>query len=226
MQVILDATKKEDLMKDVHDFFDNQQLYTDYAVPWKRGIILYGSPGNGKTVTITSLMKSLRDRVDQISSLYVGSLVPRPNNPPESSILRVFQKARQIAPCFLVLEDLDGLVKEETRSYFLNELDGLESNDGIFIIASANDLNKLHPAISKRPSRFDRRYHFALPDEECRTAYAMVWREKVLHNKSIDFPEELGVRVGKLTEGFSYAYLRSSLSRRSRKCLEDELPKP
>jgi ATP-dependent 26S proteasome regulatory subunit len=48
MQVILDATKKEDLMKDVHDFFDNQQLYTDYAVPWKRGIILYGSPGKGE----------------------------------------------------------------------------------------------------------------------------------------------------------------------------------
>jgi hypothetical protein len=33
----------------------------------------------------------------------------------------------------------------------------------------------------------------------------MVWREKVPHNKSMDFPEELGVRVGKLTEGFSYA---------------------
>ena len=50
----------------------------------------------------------------------------------------IFTKARQVAPCLLILEDIDSLVGERVRSYFLNEVDGLESNDGILIIASTN----------------------------------------------------------------------------------------
>jgi transitional endoplasmic reticulum ATPase len=60
----------------------------------------------------------------------------------------------------LIFEDPDSLITEETRSYFLNEIDGLESNDGILMIGSTNHLSKLDPALSKRPSRFDRKYHF------------------------------------------------------------------
>jgi transitional endoplasmic reticulum ATPase len=74
-------------------------------------------------------------------------------------------------PCLLIFEDLDSLITQETRSYFLNEVDGLESNDGILVIASINNLSKLDPSLSKRLSRFDHKYHFKPPNEDERTAY-------------------------------------------------------
>ena len=47
-------------------------------------------------------------------------------------------KARQMAPCLLILEDIDTLVDSTNRSYFFNEVDGLENNDGILMIATTN----------------------------------------------------------------------------------------
>lgn len=47
---------------------------------------------------------------------------------PEKAIRDIFKKAREMAPCLLILEDLDSLINDQNRSFFLNELDGLESN--------------------------------------------------------------------------------------------------
>lgn len=69
----------------------------------------------------------------------------------------VFGKARAEAPCVLILEDLDSLINDGNRSFFLNQLDGLEDNDGILVIGSTNHYDRLDPAITKRPSRFDRK---------------------------------------------------------------------
>ncbi|KAF2735716.1 proteasome-activating nucleotidase [Polyplosphaeria fusca] len=205
--VILDPDMKKNIIEDVQSFFDNQQLYAQYAVPWKRGIILHGVPGNGKTVSIKALMSSLYARPDQIPSLYVKSLEDKCQGP-QYSVRQIFHQARQSAPCLLIFEDLDSLVSDEVRSYFLNEVDGLESNDGILMIGSTNHLDKLDPAISKRPSRFDRKYQFKIPGEKERIMYAEYWRNKLLKNQTVDFPEELCTILGKLTEGFSFAYLK------------------
>jgi SpoVK/Ycf46/Vps4 family AAA+-type ATPase len=70
---------------------------------------------------------------------------------PEYSIKAVFNKAREYAPCYLIFEDLDTLITEEVRSYFLNEVDGLKANDGVFIIGSTNHLDRLDPGISVSP---------------------------------------------------------------------------
>ncbi|ORY02131.1 hypothetical protein BCR34DRAFT_592018 [Clohesyomyces aquaticus] len=64
--VILDLDMKEQLMKDVHGFFDSEQSYAELTIPWKRGIIFYGSPGNGKTATIKTLAKGLSGRTNPI----------------------------------------------------------------------------------------------------------------------------------------------------------------
>ncbi|RMZ67484.1 proteasome-activating nucleotidase [Pyrenophora seminiperda CCB06] len=204
--VILDPTKKQSLIDDVQGFFDNRELYAAYGVPWKRGIILHGVPGNGKTVSIKALMNALYAREDAVPSLYVKSLSTNCNTE-QYAISQIFKKARSQAPCLLVFEDLDSLVKDEIRSYFLNEVDGLESNDGILMIGSTNHLNKLDPAIAKRPSRFDRKYHFKIPGLEERRAYAEYWRNKVV-GKEVDFPEDAVGVVAEMTEGFSFAYLK------------------
>lgn len=70
---------------------------------------------------------------------------------------QVFGKARAEAPCVLILEDLDSLINDKNRSFFLNQLDGLENNDGLLVIGSTNHYDRLDPAITKRPSRFDRK---------------------------------------------------------------------
>ncbi len=67
---------------------------------------------------------------------------------PEYSIKMIFEKARQYAPCYLVFEDLDTIVSDAVRSYFLNEVDGLKNNDGIFMVGSTNHLDRLDPGIS------------------------------------------------------------------------------
>jgi hypothetical protein len=67
---------------------------------------------------------------------------------PEKSLQEIFNKARQFAPCYLVFEDLDTVISPDVRSYFLNEVDGLKNNDGVFIIGSTNHLERLDPGIA------------------------------------------------------------------------------
>jgi transitional endoplasmic reticulum ATPase len=206
--VILEPQMKKNLIDDVQGFFDSQALYAQYAVPWKRGIILHGVPGNGKTVSIKALMSSLYARPNPpIPSLYVKSFKTMCYTE-QYAIHAIFNKARHMAPCLLIFEDLDSLVNDSVRSYFLNEVDGVESNEGILMIGSTNHLDTLDPAISKRPSRFDRKYHFKLPEMAERKSYAEYWRAKLDKHNKVDFPAEVTDIIAQLTEGFSFAYLK------------------
>jgi len=219
--VILPAKIKTSLVHDVTSFFDNQALYATLNVPWKRGVILHGVPGNGKTISIKALINSLAARTPPIPSLYVKSLDGCSG--PKVAMQAIFAKARILAPCLLIFEDLDSLVEDKTRSYFLNEVDGLDSNNGILMIGSTNHLGQLDAAITKRPSRFDRKYHFKVPDRDARVAYGRYWREKMGYSSSSscstttaateglrgwDFPEQICDVVAAVTEGFSFAYMK------------------
>jgi transitional endoplasmic reticulum ATPase len=62
----------------------------------------------------------------------------------------IFAHARRYAPCYLIFEDLDTIISPSSRSYFLNEVDGLKNNDGVFIVGSTNHLERLDPGISVR----------------------------------------------------------------------------
>jgi transitional endoplasmic reticulum ATPase len=75
----------------------------------------------------------------------------------EGSMAAVFSKARELSPCVMILEDLDSLINNQNRSFFLNQLDGLEGNDGLLIIGTTNHFDPLDPGLSTRPSRFDRK---------------------------------------------------------------------
>lgn len=164
-------------------------------------------PGNGKTISIKALIKTISKRQPEpIPSLYVKSFDSC--NGEKWCIQAIFAKAREMAPCVLIFEDLDSMVTDEIRSYFLNEVDGLDSNDGILMIGSTNHLDRLDPAIAKRPSRFDRKYHFRVPDAQDRELYCRYWAEKLAGHPLVAFPEELCPVVAGLTEGFSFAYLK------------------
>lgn len=128
----------------------------------------------------------------------------------------------------LLFEDVDSLVKDEVRSYFLNEIDGLENNDGILMIGSTNNrklntgmlqegvvadfvvVDKLDLGLSKRPSRFDRKYRFKTPSLEERVRYCDMWRAKLADDPELQTDAGVSRRVAELTEGFSFAYLKEA----------------
>jgi transitional endoplasmic reticulum ATPase len=85
---------------------------------------------------------------------------------------------------------------------------GLESNDGILMLGSTNHLDNIDEAIRSRPSRFDRKYAFELPDRVGRERYAQYWRGKLADNRDLEFPEEICGLAADLTVGFSFAYLK------------------
>ena len=206
--VILPKEMKEDLVDTVQRFFDSRDEYDRLRVPWKRGVIFYGPPGNGKTISIKATMHTLYKRNPPVPTLYVKSLVSWGG--PEYSIESIFHLARQEAPCYLVFEDLDSLVTDEVRSFFLNAVDGLSENEGVFMIGSTNHLERLDPGIAKRPSRFDRKYLFPDPNLEQRVKYCQYWQVKLKDNKEIEFPDEICQAAAKITHGFSFAYIQEA----------------
>ncbi|KAL1611880.1 hypothetical protein SLS60_000102 [Paraconiothyrium brasiliense] len=212
--VILEEGMKKQIISDVEKFFDGQETYQNLKVPWKRGVIYYGPPGNGKTISIKAMMHSLYQRgINGNKKLSVPTLYVRTLSSfagPEYSLRAIFQKARAVAPCYLVFEDLDSIVNDSVRSYFLNEVDGLKSNDGILMVGSTNHLDRLDPGISKRPSRFDRKYYFPDPDYEQRVQYAKYWQGKLKHNDTVEFPDDLCPAIAKITDKFSFAYMQEA----------------
>nr|OQN96927.1 hypothetical protein B0A51_19023 [Rachicladosporium sp. CCFEE 5018] len=207
--VILDPAMKKSLQADVKNFFASRETYAKLKVPWKRGIIYYGPPGNGKTISVKATMNLLYKRSPPIPTLYVRSLSSFAG--PEYSIKQIFGLARRTAPCYLVFEDLDSLVTPFVRSYFLNEVDGIRKNEGILMLGSTNHLDLLDPGIAKRPSRFDRKYLFNNPNADEREQYAKFWQKKLADNKDVDFPDRLCPAIAGITKDFSFAYIQEAM---------------
>lgn len=200
-KLVLAGNMKDEIRQDLELFLGAREMYEQYGVPWKRGIIFIGPPGNGKTFMIKALINHLKR-----PCLYVKSFNNCYGGGEHDNIHRVFNQARQTIPCLLVFEDLESLVDEDTRTFFLNELDGFAANTGIVTLATTNDPALLDPAILNRPSRFDRKYHFALPGPVERKTYLRMWNSSL--QSELQFGEESLETLAKLTDGFSFAYLK------------------
>jgi DNA polymerase III delta prime subunit len=198
--LILRGNLKQQIREDLEQFFAMRQTYEEYGIPWKRGILFVGPPGNGKTHTVKALINAL-----QLPCIYVKSFRSE-HVTEEDNIHSVFERARKTAPCMLVLEDLDSLLTPYNRSFFLNELDGFATNAGIVTLATTNHPEKLDPSILDRPSRFDRKYPFDIPEQPERLAYITLWNETL--KAALHISEEGAIQLSELTAGFSFAYLK------------------
>ncbi|HEY1959145.1 MAG TPA: ATP-binding protein [Polyangiaceae bacterium] len=199
-ELILARTLKQRIREDFERFLASRATYEAHGLPWRRGALFLGPPGNGKTHCVRALVKELA-----IPSLYVQSIKTRYETD-EANLKRVFERARQLRPCVLVLEDLDALINAENRSFFLNQLDGFEKNVGMIVLATTNHPDKIDPAILDRPSRFDRKYHFDLPELEERAAYLRLWQRKLAGK--VDWTDATTEKIAASTEGFSFAYIK------------------
>ena len=214
--LILAGSLKEDIYADVEQFFGAREMYAEYDVPWKRGLLFIGPPGNGKTHMVKALVNTTG-----YPCLYIKSFKTRQST--DTDNMRVaFERVRDTAPCIVVIEDLDALVDDETRSFFLNELDGFALNDGVLMIASTNHPERLDMAILERPSRFDRKYHFDLPDTPERIAYLKLWNQKLQPDMQLS-PADLDA-IAVAAQGFSFAYLKELLLSSSMSWVQQRIP--
>jgi hypothetical protein len=198
--LILANDMGREIQEDFGSFMTAKEQYARYGVPWKRGVLFLGPPGNGKTHCLRATIKMLN-----VPCLYVQSLKHRYTTDDEN-IERVFHRAREVTPCCLVFEDLDAMITNDNRSVFLNQLDGFANASGMLTLATTNHPDKLDPAIVERPSRFDRKYHFALPNDVERGRYITRWRERL--DQTMRISEQETEKLVVETDGFSFAYLK------------------
>lgn len=199
--LVLREGLQDEIVGDFERFFASRELYERHGIPWKRGALFIGPPGNGKT----HLVKALVNRLAK-PCLYVRNFETEHNAAPSEGIGRVFFRARRAAPCLVVLEDIDCLLAGPQRSYLLNELDGFAANTGVVVLATTNHPEKLDPSIMERPSRFDRKYHFDLPGRAERERFLLMWNGLLTEPLRVD---AAGIAaLADATDGFSFAYLK------------------
>ncbi len=176
----------------VENFLSSKDFYLKNKIPWKRGILLYGKPGNGKTSIIKTIMSTYNFKPVTIS--------PGTN---DDGIREAFAYAEEQCPSLLYFEDLDSILERNDISSFLNLMDGISAKNGLLVVATANEIKKLKASVTDRPSRFDRKFEIPLPDQQMAHTFLKKWFGNAISTKKC---RELA-RYCERYE-FSYAYLK------------------
>jgi hypothetical protein len=186
-------------LSEIRTWLENEKWFRSKGIPWRRGWLLYGQPGSGKS----TLVRSIAMEFDL--PVYVLDLSGMTND----TLASAWQDIQQNAPAIALIEDIDAVFKGRenisamnttrdslTFDCLLNTISGVGNSDGVFLFVTTNHIEHLDPAIgvpengqSTRPGRIDRVIHLGLMDEPERRAVA----EHILG----DFPALIGETVRK-----------------------------
>jgi transitional endoplasmic reticulum ATPase len=199
----MESTKQE-LKEAVEWPINNPEAFVRLGIRAPKGILLYGSPGTGKTMLAKAVAKEseanfIHVKGPSLLSMWVGKS--------EEGVRKVFERARQVAPCVVFFDEIDSLagkrgveqgtkVTERVLNQLLAEIDGLEDMKDVTIIGATNRPDMLDAALL-RPGRFDRVILADIPDERS--------REKIfeVHLKKTPLAKDVKVKeLVKLTDGF------------------------
>lgn len=162
--IVLDQDIMMEIEENIIDFFQNREIYIRNSLPRKRGLILYGEPGTGKTL----LGKILCSQIDCTFIWVTPSKMSL-----TAEVSQLFEMARELSPTIIFMEDLDFYASNRSEygggnvrilGEILNQMDGFEENGDVVVIATTNDIESIEPALKDRPSRFDRVLELKPPD--------------------------------------------------------------
>jgi ATP-dependent 26S proteasome regulatory subunit len=164
-ELILPPATFEDLRRQVVGVARNSERLRAAGQHLKRGVLLYGPPGVGKTHSVRYLISELAETT--VVELTGETL---------HAIREACSVARTLQPAMIVVEDVD-LIAEERDHYggassvlftLLNEMDGLEEDADVVFLLTTNRADLLEPALASRPGRVDQAVNIDLPDRESR----------------------------------------------------------
>lgn len=175
------ARAKNALIEAVEWPLQHPDIYHELMAKPPRGILLYGPPGTGKTLLAKAVANESQANFISVKgpeflSKWVGES--------ERAVRETFRKARQAAPCVVFFDEIESIVPirglenntsvtERVVSQLLTELDGLESLEGVIVIAATNRPDLIDPALL-RPGRFDKKIEIGMPDYNEREAILRV----------------------------------------------------
>jgi len=194
--ISLPDSASENVIASIEDFWSKETKFRDFGFLWKRGVLLWGPPGSGKTSTLQVLSKRITDIGGisiYISDPYLGA-----------TGLELLRRIEPTRPIIVMLEDIDALTQTWGEAAILALLDGELQIDNVVFIATTNYPEKLDKRLINRPSRFDIVKLIGMPSNEARTTYLSK------KNPRLDTPEhydELKEWVS-LTKDFSIAHLK------------------
>jgi DNA polymerase III delta prime subunit len=197
--LVLDHKIRSLLKDDFESFFEREAWFRENKLPFRRGYLLHGPPGNGKSTAVRAMMTS------RGLTAYAMRLFDSQQD--DSDLDHLFDLAVKNRPSMVLLEDLDRAFPKtgESKSRIslqalLNALDGVGTGEGVIVVATANEPTILDPAILRRPGRFDRVVHFPNPSIELRQQYLQQLNPNLP-------PRHLKLSV-EGSEGLSFAQLR------------------
>jgi len=159
-----------------------------------RGVLLSGPPGTGKTLLARALATACQANFiavkgPELLSKWVGES--------ERGVRETFQRARQVAPCVLFLDEMDALaprrgsafdsVSDKIIGQLLTELDGIEGRRGVVVVGATNRPELIDPAVL-RSGRFDLLLDLPMPDRPARRIIYEIYtkRRPLANNVSLD----------------------------------------
>jgi SpoVK/Ycf46/Vps4 family AAA+-type ATPase len=175
-------------------FWKKEEHYRKFQFLWKRGVLLWGPPGSGKTSTVQIIANMIVERGGLAIYAYDPGMTIQ-----GLDLLRYIEPKR---PIVVILEDIDSIVEKHGEAELLSLLDGEFQVDNAVFIATTNYPKELDQRIINRPSRFDIVKQIDMPSEEARELFLTIKNPRLLENK-----EELDKWVGD-TENFSIAHLK------------------
>ena len=209
-----DEEKQE--MAEIIDYLKFPKKFEKMGARIPKGVLLAGHPGTGKTLLAKAVAGEANVPFYSISGsdfveMFVGVGASR--------VRDMFKKAKETAPCIIFIDEIDAVgrqrgagfggghdEREQTLNQLLVEMDGMEENTGIVVVAATNRPDVLDPALL-RAGRFDRQITVSLPDRKGREAILRVHAR----NKHISEEVDLGA-LAKRTPGFSGADLENVLN--------------
>lgn len=182
------------IIKDIEKFWSIKDKYSKYKMPFKRGILMYGPPGCGKSSIISLLTQSVLTNQGIIVKFNVNLDIFK-------SCMRQLRNLEPELPIIVLMEDLNYVLDNCDESEVLNMLDGLEKfSHSTVYLASTNYFEELEDNIKNRPSRFDLVVEVNPPAANIRRLYL---ERLLLDDDQIDNLEQWVQD----SEGFSFAHL-------------------